>query len=118
MINAIYGLKQAPHAWRAHLGFLLVYVDDIILVSSSILATTRLVQDLRSYFAVKDLGPLHYFQGACSYTQEVCLGTFLLCWYASMPCCAMTSNEQLTSSDGDLLSSEDATTYRSIVGGL
>jgi hypothetical protein len=30
----------------------------------------------------------------------------------------MTSNEQLTSSDGDLLSSEDATTYRSIVGGL
>jgi hypothetical protein len=30
----------------------------------------------------------------------------------------MTSNERLTSSDGELLSSEDATTYHSIVGGL
>jgi histone deacetylase 1/2 len=30
----------------------------------------------------------------------------------------MTSTENITSSNGDLLSSEDATTYRSIVGGL
>jgi hypothetical protein len=43
--------------------YLLVYVDDIILVSSSVTAASRLVQDLRSAFAVKDLGPLHYFLG-------------------------------------------------------
>jgi histone deacetylase 1/2 len=43
--------------------YLLVYVDDIILVSSSSSAATRLIQNLRSEFAVKDLGPLHYFLG-------------------------------------------------------
>jgi hypothetical protein len=43
--------------------FLLVYVDDIILVSSSSTAASRLVQNLQSEFEVKDLGPLHYFLG-------------------------------------------------------
>jgi hypothetical protein len=43
--------------------YLLVYVDDIILVSSSSTAASRLVQNLRSEFAVKDLGPLRYFFG-------------------------------------------------------
>jgi hypothetical protein len=90
MIKALYGLKQAPRAWHARLGaallaqgftpytadtslfmllcrevtmFLLVYVDDIILVSSSSTAASRLVQNLQSEFEVKDLGPLHYFLG-------------------------------------------------------
>jgi hypothetical protein len=70
MIKALYGLKQAPRAWYARLGaalralgftpstadtslfmlrrpevtmYLLVYVDNIILVSSSSTAASRLV---------------------------------------------------------------------------
>jgi histone deacetylase 1/2 len=88
--KAIYGLKQAPRAWHARLSsvlgslgfrastadtslfilskadltmFLLVYVDDIIVVSSSPSATTRLVAQMRDAFAVKDLGKLHFSLG-------------------------------------------------------
>ena len=43
--------------------YLLVYVDDIILISSSPAATDKLILSLRHDFAVKDLGPLHYFLG-------------------------------------------------------
>ncbi|KAK1573578.1 hypothetical protein QYE76_018538 [Lolium multiflorum] len=88
--KALYGLKQAPRAWHARLSsvlaalgftpstadtslfilrrseltlYLLVYVDDIIVVSSSSAATDRLVHQLGKTFALKDLGPLHYFLG-------------------------------------------------------
>jgi hypothetical protein len=43
--------------------YLLVYVDDIIVVSSSAAATDRLIHQLRTPFALKDLGSLHYFLG-------------------------------------------------------
>jgi len=88
--KALYGLKQAPRAWYSRLSdkliqlgfqaskadtslfyfsnggitmFILVYVDDIIVASSSEAATTTLLQDLKGEFALKDLGPLHYFLG-------------------------------------------------------
>lgn len=40
-----------------------MYVDDIIVVSSSTAATDRLIHQLRDAFAVKDLWPLHFFLG-------------------------------------------------------
>ena len=43
--------------------FILVYVDDIIVASSTEKATAALLQDLREEFALKDLGDLHYFLG-------------------------------------------------------
>jgi histone deacetylase 1/2 len=43
--------------------YLLVYVHDIILISSSDAAAGRLVSALCGDFAVKDLGALHYFLG-------------------------------------------------------
>jgi hypothetical protein len=43
--------------------YLLVYVDDIIVTSSSPAAVNALLQDLGSEFALKDLGELHYFLG-------------------------------------------------------
>ena len=88
--KALYGLKQAPRAWFARLSkkltdlgfsgskantllfflnrgdvtiFVLVYVDDIIIASSSERATAALLQDLKGEFALKDLGELHYFLG-------------------------------------------------------
>jgi hypothetical protein len=39
----------------------LVYVDDIIVVSSSAEATTLLLQNLEKEFVLKDLEGLHYF---------------------------------------------------------
>jgi histone deacetylase 1/2 len=88
--KAIYGLKQAPRAWYSKLSsklcdlgfipsradtslflynksgisiYVLVYVDDIIVTSSSYHAITILVQDLNKNFAIKDLGDLHFFLG-------------------------------------------------------
>jgi histone deacetylase 1/2 len=43
--------------------FVLVYVDDIIVASSSSEATSALLKDLEREFALKDLGELHYFLG-------------------------------------------------------
>jgi hypothetical protein len=88
--KALYGLKQAPRAWYSRLStklcdlgfvpsktdtslflfnkegitiFLLIYVDDIIVTSSSDYAIYALLRDLNKNFAIKDLGDLHYFLG-------------------------------------------------------
>lgn len=42
---------------------LLVYVDDIIIASSSQQAIDALKAQLQSHFKLKDLGSLHYFLG-------------------------------------------------------
>ncbi|KAK1670188.1 hypothetical protein QYE76_058347 [Lolium multiflorum] len=120
LVKALYGLKQAPRAWHARLAsalgahgfipstadtslfllrrpgvtmYLLVYVDDIILVSSLDVAADRLVQSLGADFAVKDLGKLHHFSwdGGCSHcwwlvphSEEVFSGSLAPCRYAQM----------------------------------
>ncbi|WVZ95953.1 hypothetical protein U9M48_041653 [Paspalum notatum var. saurae] len=88
--KALYGLKQAPRAWYSRLSlklqnlgftpsktdtslffyckdkltiFILVYVDDIIVASSSQDAVQALLRDLDKDFALTDLGDLHYFLG-------------------------------------------------------
>uniref|UniRef100_A0A2N9HT95 Reverse transcriptase Ty1/copia-type domain-containing protein n=1 Tax=Fagus sylvatica TaxID=28930 RepID=A0A2N9HT95_FAGSY len=88
--KALYGLKQAPRAWFSRLStrlvelgfhgslsdtslfiykssiytmFILTYVDDIIITSSSSSAIDNLLSSLQTDFAVKDLGSLHYFLG-------------------------------------------------------
>jgi histone deacetylase 1/2 len=156
LVKALYGLKQAPRAWYARLGsalrahgfvpstadtslfilqrpevtmYILVYVDDIILVSSSVAATNRLVLALSSDFAVKDLGKLHYFLGlevtyphdglALSqqkYSQDLLRRAGMLeCKAATTP---MSSTETISATDGILLSADGATDYRSLVGAL
>jgi hypothetical protein len=88
--KALYGLKQAPRAWYVKLSkklrdlgfkgskvdtslfyynkngismFILVYVDDIIVASSTQEVMTALLKDLKRDFSLKDLGELHYFLG-------------------------------------------------------
>ncbi|KAK1692332.1 hypothetical protein QYE76_009029 [Lolium multiflorum] len=88
--RSLYGLKQAPRAWYQRiaaflhqLGFrstrsdaslfvynngattayLLLYVDNIILTASSTDLLRQITERLRAEFALKDLGPLHYFLG-------------------------------------------------------
>jgi hypothetical protein len=43
--------------------FMLIYVDDIIVTSSSQEVVVALLEDLKKDFALKDLGDLHYFLG-------------------------------------------------------
>ena len=154
--KALYGLKQAPRAWYSRLStklqelgfksskadtslffynsggvimFILVYVDDIILVSSCHGAVPELLKDLNKDFALKDLGELHYFLGievnkirnGILMTQEKYVNDVLQrvgmkdCKPMTTP---LSSSEKLSLHEGSLLGSSDATNYRSVVGAL
>jgi hypothetical protein len=154
--KAIYGLKQAPRAWYSRLSakllqlgfvsskgdtslfflrnkqvtmFILVYVDDIIVVSSSQDATMCLLRNLEKDFALKDLRDLHYFLGievtkvkdGILLTQQK-YATELLQRVGMISCKSVSTplsiSEKLSAYAGDLLGPIDATNYRSIVGGL
>jgi hypothetical protein len=155
--KAIYGLKQAPRAWYSRLStkllqprfemskgdtslfiyakgkvtiFLLIYVDDIIVTSSSSEAITSLLSDLRSDFALKNLGDLHYFLGI--EVKKVKDGGILLTQkkYATdiLAKAGMSKyktvgtpfplSEQYSAYKGTPLDTKEATRYRSIIGAL
>jgi hypothetical protein len=90
MDKALYGLNQAPQVWYSKSStklrsldisasksnsslffysdgtctmFILVYVDDIIVISSSSKFTDVLIKKPNHEFALKDLEGLHYFLG-------------------------------------------------------
>jgi histone deacetylase 1/2 len=154
--KALYGLKQAPRAWYSrlchklqslgfvsskadtslffyrkggHIIFMLVYVDDIIVASTSQEAVKTLLQDLHRDFAIKDLGELHYFlgiqvkrkKGELLMTQERYAADILkrvnmqLCKAVNTP---LSTAERLSITSGTRLGSDDSTRYRSIVGAL
>ena len=109
--------------------YFLVYVDDIIVVSSIPQATDALLLDLRDDFALKDLGSLHYFLGTEVSTNKHDLlltqskhGRDLI-HHAGLTYCKAVSTpmavfEKLTKNIGDPLDNNTATKYRSLVGGL
>ena len=154
--KAIYGLKQAPRAWYAKLSskllalgfksskadmslffyneggvtvFVLIYVDDIIVASSTQRATEALLQNLKEAFALKDLGDLHYFLGievskvrdGILLTQEKYASDILRrvgmtdCKPVAAP---LSVSEKLSAHEGSPLGPDDATNYRSVVGAL
>jgi histone deacetylase 1/2 len=154
--KALYGLKQAPRAWYSRLStklqmlgfkaskadtslffmkkgsltmFVLVYVDDIIVVSSVPGATVALLKKLNEDFALKDLGELHYFLGievskvrnGILLTQEKYANDILervgmsQCKPVNSP---MSTSEKLSRYEGSILGPKDATNYRSVVGAL
>jgi hypothetical protein len=109
--------------------YVLVYVDDIIVASSSQDATNALLKNLGRDFALKDLGELHYFLGVeVTKTKEGILlmqqkyATELLKragMFGCKPCSTpLSTSDELSAHAGDLLGPNDATNYRSIVGGL
>jgi hypothetical protein len=109
--------------------FMLIYVDDIIIVSSNNDAVTSLLQDLEKEFALKDLRSLHYFLGievnqmprGILLSQEKYANDLLKkvgmsnCKPASTP---MATSEKLSLHAGQQLGPKDSTHYRSIVGAL
>jgi histone deacetylase 1/2 len=153
--KALYGLKQALQAWYHRLSmklqelgfkpskddtslfyfrkgdlvmFVLIYVDDIIVASSSSEGAC-LLKALKSDFALKDLGDLHYFLGIevtklrddillsqAKYSNDILRRTCMMnCKLANTP---MTTTEKLSSYEGTPLSIKDSTKFRSIVGAL
>ena len=109
--------------------FVLIYVDDIIVTSSSDHAISALLRDLNKSFAIKDLGNLHYFLGmevkkvhnGLHLTQEKYATDILdkvgmrTCKSAPTP---LSTSEKLSLTDGTPLGPDDITQYRSIVGAL
>lgn len=107
----------------------LIYVDDIIVVSSSAVAIDQLLLNLRDDFALNDIGTLHYFLGI---EVSECSGELLLTQtkyakdlihkagmkdYKSMHT-PMALSEKLAVHLGDPLDSETATRYKKYCGRL
>jgi histone deacetylase 1/2 len=154
--KALYGLKQAPRAWYSRLSaklqnlgflpskadtslflydksgvtfFVLIYVDDIIVTSSSDDAISALLKDLNAQFAIKDLENLHYFLGIevkrtpqgllltqDKYARDILTKIGMLeCKAAPTP---LSPSEPLFLYHGTPLGPEDSSQYRSIVGAL
>jgi histone deacetylase 1/2 len=109
--------------------YVLVYVDDIIVASSSVDAIKALLKDLEKEFALKDLGDLHYFLGI--EVKKISDGLLLTQQrYAtdiirranmgkSKPVDTPISTiDKLSLSDGVRLGPVDSTRYRSMVRAL
>jgi histone deacetylase 1/2 len=108
---------------------MLIYVDDIIVTSSSDQAITALLRNLNSEFALKDLGDLHYFLGIEVHKQSHGLllthekyASDLLSRVGMSSCTScptpLSTTDSRTLTDGFPLGPDDITHYRSIVGGL
>ncbi|XP_022041719.2 uncharacterized mitochondrial protein AtMg00810-like [Helianthus annuus] len=152
--KSLYGLKQAPRAWyqrftyfvtlqgfrqsnsdnslfiyhHGHdIAYLLIYVGDIILTTSTEALRTRLMSTLSGEFAMKDLGPLSYFLGI----QVTRNGNDLflsqqayakdIIHRASMDSCKpvatpVDTQSKLSATSGPL--HDDPSTYRSLAGAL
>jgi histone deacetylase 1/2 len=108
---------------------MLIYVDDIVVARSSEKAVGALLHDVGMDFALKDLGALHYFLGievkkvhdGIILSQEKYANELLsrvnmkICKAVDTP---LSVSEKLSLTEGEALSSDDSTRYRSIVGAL
>ncbi|GJZ29747.1 ribonuclease H-like domain-containing protein, partial [Tanacetum coccineum] len=108
------------------IAYLLLYVDDIVLTTSSKSLLQQIIRSLHQEFAMTDLGPLSYFPGI-SVTRDSS-GSFLsqrkydfeILDRAHMDNCNPSrthiDTESKLGSDGDPVS--DSTMYRSLAGSL
>lgn len=105
--------------------FVLVYIDDIIVIGPSSQACQDTISKLSAMFPIKDLGPLHYFLGL--EVKRSTIGIFIsqtkyiwdLLKKAKMdgakPCSIPPSTSKLDHSSPLLMNPAE---YRSLVGGL
>jgi hypothetical protein len=152
--KSLYGLKQAPHAWYSRfttyltsLGFieaksdtslfilhrgpdmvyLHLYVDDIILTTSSSKLLHHTIAVLQREFAMKDLVPLNHFLGItvehrpdglllhqCTYTLDVIKRAAMADY---KPCTTLVNLQaKLAADSGPPI--QDASQFQSIAGAL
>lgn len=149
--RSLYGLKQAPRAWFHRLSsfsclgfhgsrsdpslfiqnrrgfaiYLLIYVNDILLISSDSKSLSVLLTQMSSTFPVKDLGELSFFLGveARPHNKGMLLTQTRyildLLHRAGMVACKPAPTPIVTKAPSTTSASlSDPTFYRSIVGGL
>ena len=150
----MYGLRQAPRAWFTRIAgflhtigfvatrsdsslfvlrrgsstaYLLLYVDDMVLSASSDALLQDIIAKLQAEFAVKDMGPLHFFLGVdvrrrgsdfflsqTKYAEELLDRAGMMnCKPAATP---IDTNAKLSSTAGAAV--RDPSEYRSIAGAL
>jgi hypothetical protein len=151
--KSLYGLKQAPRAWHGRfashitslgfveaksdtslfiycrgvdMAFLLLYVDDIVLTTSSPSFLHRIIAALRREFSMTNMGPLHHFLGvsvqrrgdSLSLSQRQYMLEILE--RAGMSNCKASSTPVDTHSKlpADGVSVSDPSQYRSLAGAL
>ncbi|KAF5480295.1 hypothetical protein F2P56_001057 [Juglans regia] len=152
--KSLYGLRQASRQWNTKLsstlaeyGFiqskadyslftkntgssfvaLLIYVDDIILMSSDTISCTAVKSFLESKFKIKTLGPLKYFLGMeiarSNKGIQLCQRKFALDILSEVGLLAskpsplpMEPNLKISKDEGELF--HDPTLYRKLVGKL
>ncbi|KAM1486966.1 hypothetical protein ACFX2I_001086 [Malus domestica] len=152
--RSLYGLKQAPRAWfqcfsqkLEDLGFtasqadsslftyfdgstiiyLLIYVDDILITGNNTAYLSQFIMQLRTHFAMKYLGLLHYFLGMevsrtpsafyltqSKYILELLQKTNMA--DAKPISTPVPSGKRLSLYEGEPLS--DGSSFRSVVGAL
>ncbi|GKE87758.1 ribonuclease H-like domain-containing protein [Tanacetum coccineum] len=151
--RSLYGLKQAPRAWYqrfasyatlvgfhhsksdsslfifhhgSEVAYFLIYVDNILLIASSLALLQQVISSLHSEFAMTDLGPLNYFLGISA--TRTCSGMFLSqSKYANEileraymehcnPCRTPFDTESKLGPEGDPVT--DPTLYRGLAGAL
>jgi hypothetical protein len=154
--KSLYRLKQAPRAWFDRLcqhllrlgfratssdaslfiydhggatAFLIVHVDDIILMMSTMDLPNHIIEQLRHEFAIKDLGALRFVFGVQvtrdsrgffltqeQYAEEILERVGMSnCKPAPTPA---DTKPKLSITDGKLLKDKDASFYWSITGAL
>nr|GFB02792.1 hypothetical protein [Tanacetum cinerariifolium] len=108
------------------IAYLLLYVDDIVLIASSTAFLQQIITSLHAEFSMTDFGPFNYFLGV-SVTRDT-FGMFLshqkyateVLERAGMltynPCRTPVDTDSKLSADGDHVS--DPTLYRSLAGAL
>ncbi|GJW57399.1 ribonuclease H-like domain-containing protein [Tanacetum coccineum] len=151
--RSVYGLKQAPRAWfhrfaayvtrvgfftsrcdsslfiyrsGSDTAYLLIYVDDIVLIASSTTLLHHIISSLHSEFDMTDLGALNYFLGISvtrdstrmflshkQYAIELLERAYML---NCNPTLAPSDTKSKLGLEGTLIS--DHTLYRSLAGGL
>ncbi|WVZ99464.1 hypothetical protein U9M48_044755 [Paspalum notatum var. saurae] len=151
--KSLYGLKQAPrtwyscfasylqklgfleaksdtslfiYRWDSGTGYLLLYVDDIVLTASSATLLRQLITALQASFPMMDLGPLQHFLGIAvtrspsgmmlsqrQYALDLLERAGMT---ACKPCTTPVDTQAKLSSDGAPVA--DPTLYRSLVGAL
>jgi hypothetical protein len=152
--RSLYGLKQAPQAWYScfasylasigfieaksdtslfiyHRGddtiFLLLYVDDIVLTTSTADLLQRTIVALQREFAMKDLGPLHHFlgitaerrpQGLFLHQRQYAIDILERADMSDCKACSTPVDTQAKLSEDDGPPVADTTSYWSLTGAL
>ncbi|WVZ97604.1 LOW QUALITY PROTEIN: hypothetical protein U9M48_043124 [Paspalum notatum var. saurae] len=143
--KSLYGLNQAPQAWYSRfatflvtLGFtkakldtslfvyrhgdkttyLLLYVDDIVLIASSQHLLQRITTSLQQEFAMKDLGVLHNFLGVTMSPWQCTLDILERAGMTDCNPCSNPVDTQAKLSEDVGTPVADPTAYRSLAGAL